>query len=139
MDRALSIRSCHPVALTLFAMGPFQDKPFYLDFTNKEGESCNFFLLISPNGRGKTTLLEAMAALMNILDSSLTPKPPHERLWSNPDARAQLDMRLAVTMEGKVKEVLLTLAAGGGSPHETRSWNARDLKRVQTEEHMHIA
>lgn len=139
MDPILSIRSCHPIALTLFAMGPFQDKPFHLDFINKEGESCNFFLLISPNGRGKTTLLEAMAALMTLLDSSLKPQSPHERLWSNPQARAQLDLRLAVTMAGKPRELLLTLAAGDGSPHETRSWSGRDLEQVQTREHLHIA
>ncbi len=138
MEHALDIRSCQPVALTVFAMGPFQEKPFNLEFLNKENESCNFFLLISSNGFGKTTLMEAMAALMPLLDSSLTPQAPDERLWSNPKARAQLDLRLAVTMGGKTREILLTLAAGAGAPHETRSWNRSDLKRVQTEEQMYI-
>ncbi|MBF0131945.1 MAG: AAA family ATPase [Magnetococcales bacterium] len=138
MQDALTIRSCSPIALTLFAMGPFQDKPFHLDFTNKTGESCNFYLLISPNGCGKTALLEAMAALMTLLDHTLSPKPPHARLWSNPEARAQLDLRLAVSMDGKVREILLTLAAGKGNPHEIRSWPGKELQHVQTTEHMHI-
>ncbi|MBF0585110.1 MAG: AAA family ATPase [Magnetococcales bacterium] len=139
MQDALTIRSCSPIALTLFAMGPFQDKPFHLDFTNKTGESCNFYLLISPNGFGKTTLLEAMAALMTLLDHTNSPEPPHARLWSNPEARAQLDLRLVVNMNGEVREVLLTLAAGKGNPHKTRSWPGNELQRVQTTEHMHIA
>ncbi|MBF0096302.1 MAG: AAA family ATPase [Magnetococcales bacterium] len=139
MEQQLAMRSCHPIALTLFAMGPFQDKPFRLDFTNKQHESCNLYLLISPNGRGKTTLLEAMTVLMNLLDRSQPPHPPHERLWSNPQARAQLDLRLTVIMTGKRREILLTLAAGDGAPHETRSWGVHDLQQVQTEEQLFIS
>ncbi|MBF0185067.1 MAG: ATP-binding protein [Magnetococcales bacterium] len=139
MDQALIIRSCRPVALTVFAIGPFQDKKFYLDFTNEKGEGCNYFFLISANGRGKTVLLEAMAALMSLLDSARYPLSPDERLWSHPDACAQLDLRLVVLMEGKVREILLTLAAGRGLPHDTRSWGVDDLARVETTEQLHIS
>ncbi len=139
MENTFHVRRCSPISLTVFGMGPFQDKPFHLDFIDREGEGSNFFLLISPNGRGKTALLEAMASLMQVLDSSRDPGPPHERLWSNPKARAQLDLRLVVNMGGAVQEVLLTLAAGHGAPHETRSWERSDLERVQTKKHLHIA
>ncbi len=139
MNQALMVRSCNPLALTVLGMGPFQDKPFQLSFANKDGEGCNFYLLISPNGYGKTVLLETMACLMRILDHSQKPGPPNDRLWSNPKARAQLDLRLVVNMAGKNREILLTLAAGYGAPHETKSWERSDLYRVQTQEHHHIA
>ncbi|CAK0749543.1 AAA family ATPase [uncultured Gammaproteobacteria bacterium] len=111
MEETFQILSCTPVALTVFGMGPFQEKPFTLDFTNQKGDACNFFLIISPNGRGKTTLLEAMASLMQLLDFNRTADPPHKRLWSNPKAWAQLDL-LVVRKEGKISNFFITLSAG---------------------------
>ncbi|MBF0621387.1 MAG: ATP-binding protein [Magnetococcales bacterium] len=139
MEPTILIRSCTPIALTAIGMGPFQEKPFHLEFLNREKESCNFFLLISANARGKTTLLEAMTNLMALLDPKATPASPQKRLWSNPRACAQLDLRLVVNMDGVVREVLLTLAAGPGRPHEIRSWENSTLREVQTEQHLWIS
>ncbi|MBF0429503.1 MAG: AAA family ATPase [Magnetococcales bacterium] len=141
MDNTLQIRSCNPISLTVFGMGPFQEKPFQLDFTNEKDEGCNFFLLISPNGRGKTTLLEAMSSLMQILAPHSIPSASelHPRLWSNFKAQAQLDLRLSINFEGVVQEILLTLAAGRRHPQNLRNWELSDLKRVQTTVQISIA
>jgi hypothetical protein len=52
-----------PLFLTVEGIGPFQEQPYTLDFTDANDEPCNFFLLLSQNARGKTTLLELMTAL----------------------------------------------------------------------------
>ncbi|MEO5331152.1 MAG: ATP-binding protein [Magnetococcus sp. YQC-5] len=111
-----------------------------MNFTNKKNESCNFFLLIGPNGRGKTTLLEAMASLMRVL-APLEPSAfeLHDRLWSDSKAQAQLDLRLSVNLKGSVQEVLLTLAAGTGQPQNIRNWERSDLMRVQTTKQLYLA
>jgi hypothetical protein len=62
------VQDFRPLFLTVERVGPFRDAPFELDFTDSNGEPCNFFLLMSQNGRGKTTLLEVMATLMGLLE-----------------------------------------------------------------------
>lgn len=139
MELGIQVRSCNPICLTVIGIGPFQEKPFTLDFTNKTGEGCNFYFIISPNGHGKTTLMETMASLMQLLDNTIKPVQPHERLWSNPKAKAQLDFRLVVNLNGTVHEMLLTLAAGAGRPYEIHPWRQSKLKEVQTERNIHVA
>lgn len=62
------VQDFRPLFLTLEGVGPFQEKPYTVDFTDAHDEPCNFFLLLSENGRGKTTLLELMTALMGLLE-----------------------------------------------------------------------
>jgi DNA repair exonuclease SbcCD ATPase subunit len=61
------VKSFKPLRLTVNNIGPFQDGPMSFDFTDKQDRPCSFFLLMSKNGRGKTTLLEVMTVLFNML------------------------------------------------------------------------
>ncbi len=56
-----------PIRLTLDRIGPFQYRLEEFDFTDAEDEPCNLFLMVSKNGRGKTTVLEVLVAMMNML------------------------------------------------------------------------
>ena len=62
------IHSFEPVQLTVENIGPFRDRVQSFGFLHHElNEPCNFYLFISQNGYGKTTLLELMATLMGML------------------------------------------------------------------------
>ena len=64
---SLLIHEFTPLWLNIDRIGPFQERMEEIDFTDANNESCNLYLFLSKNGRGKTTALELMAALMGML------------------------------------------------------------------------
>jgi hypothetical protein len=60
-----------PLYLSLDCIGPFQDKPYEVDFTDKKNRPCNLFLLTSKNGLGKTIILETMSCLVGLLEQAV--------------------------------------------------------------------
>jgi len=117
------IRRFRPLHLKLEDVGPFRGA-FELPLTGLGEEPANFFLLISPNGYGKTTILEVIHDLMGGLDapaSMIVPRPPvvprrnlHPDLLSG--GRAQLDILLDLESGEKSLRVVLSLFAGGETP-----------------------
>ena len=89
-----------PLFLTVEGIGPFQEAPYELDLTDANGEPCNFFLLLSMNGRGKTTLLELMASLMGLLEQREPETLGFEDLDSG-SGRAQWDIFVRLYREGQ--------------------------------------
>ena len=69
MSERFLIHEFTPLWLSIDRIGPFQDRLEGIDFTDAQNESCNLYLFLSRNGRGKTTALELMAALMGMLGS----------------------------------------------------------------------
>lgn len=66
MDQ-MFIKSFKPIFLNLLDVGPFRDKPYQFDITNADNMPCNFYMLVSKNGMGKTTAVRIIAELMNLL------------------------------------------------------------------------
>ena len=61
------VKRFQPLYLTVDGIGPFRENPFTMAFLDRENKPCNLYMLISQNGRGKTTLLEVMVCLMDML------------------------------------------------------------------------
>lgn len=111
-----------PLHLKLEGVGPFRSA-FELPLTGKSGDPANFFLLVSRNGFGKTTILETIHGLMEFLSvrqtrvglNSLRLERIHPDLAD--EGRAQLDIRLE--LEGGAtasKVVVLSLCMGTDAP-----------------------
>lgn len=122
------VHEFRPLFLTVEGVGPFQERPFALDFTDANGEPCNFYLLLSQNGRGKTTLLELMAALMGLLEQ----REPRAIGFEDIDmgaGRAQWDLFVRLHRGGQEESIVLSLAVGAGEPWTLRPWGEQQLQR----------
>lgn len=107
------VKSFKPLRLTVNNIGPFQDGPVSFDFTDKQDLPCNFFLLMSKNGRGKTTLLEVMTVLFNMLACQEMDSFGHEDLDSGKNKSwAQLDIFIQAKYNGSEISAALSLVAG---------------------------
>jgi predicted ATPase len=125
-----SVHAFQPVRLTVDRVGPFQDAPISFDFTDDENKPCNFFLLMSKNGRGKTTLLELITLLVGMLAKEEMEAFGHEDLDLG-RGRAQLDVRLQIYREGIEKAIVLSLVAGAVAETPLRVWIEKDLEEVE--------
>ncbi len=129
------ITGFRPLFLTVEGIGPFQEDPYQLDFTDAEDDPCNMYLLVSENGRGKSSFLELMSCLMGMLDSSAHEQMGFEDL-DRGLGRAQWDLLLDVHQDGVKDRVVLSLAAGKGEPWSLRSWNRDRLGRHSASERL---
>lgn len=100
-----------PLYLTLDRIGPFQEKMYEVDFTNKELRPCNFFMLVAANGFGKTTILDILGCLLGMLDEPQLSCLGHEDLDTG-NGRAQLDMLMSCYWQGENHKVVLSLLGG---------------------------
>lgn len=114
MDNSFVLTEFAPIGLTLERIGPFQDRVEYFDFRDEPGEPSNYFLFLSGNGRGKTHILEVMAALMGVLGNNperAAPQFGFEPLDSG-DGRAQLDFRACFSNEGVSHTIVFSIFGG---------------------------
>lgn len=127
------ISGFEPLMLTVEGIGPFQEKLWTFDFTDKMHEPCNFYLFMSENGRGKTTVLELMAVLMKMLQYRKLEYFGHEGLDQGA-GRAQWDLRVRVRRDGSDEVMVLSLLAGNlGEDVSLKVWSSDDLKRVHAD------
>lgn len=117
-----------PLFLSIDRVGPFQERMEEFDFTDSDNEPCNAYLMVSKNGRGKTTVMELMAAMMNMLGrtecSSLGVEDLDRGL-----GRAQWDLKVTLNTDGRRETVILSLMAGVlGEETSLKFWNAEDLQ-----------
>ena len=54
----VSVELFAPLCLSVDRVGPFQERMEVFDFTDSNNEPCNAYLMVSKNGRGKTTVME---------------------------------------------------------------------------------
>ena len=125
------IEEFSPLFLTVDRIGPFQDRLEEFDFTDANDEPCNFYLMISKNGRGKTTVMELLAAMMGMLGKSEvefsgTGFEPLDR----ESGRAQWDIRVIINQDGVKQTVVLSLLAGTiGEETSLKLWGESDLQK----------
>lgn len=125
----ITVYEFQPLWLTLDRVGPFQDTPYQIDFTDDQDRPCNIFLLMSENGRGKTTVLDCIALLMRQLGADAPKAFGHEDL-DDGHGRIQLDVLTRVHWQGADRRIVLSLAAGNlGEETFLKVWDDEDLKR----------
>jgi predicted ATPase len=139
---SLLIHEFTPLWLTIDRIGPFQERMEEIDFTDANNESCNLYLFLSKNGRGKTTALELMAALMGMLGcddirqmverrGSASERPFDLEHLDRGKGRAQWDLRVRYSEDGIERTVVLSLLAGWmSSDLSLRFWDEEALKTV---------
>lgn len=102
-----------PVRLHVFQAGPLREVPDPVEFTttawagDEPMEPTNLLLMCSSNGRGKTTMLEAMAWLMQLLGDDRTESP--WRAEQDPQCELQLDVLVKLQLDGEEDTFLLSL------------------------------
>lgn len=119
----LAITDWRVLQLSLEDIGPFRSGIETFSFLGETGPlgtdsdagppgPSNLYILIAPNGRGKTTILEAIYGLFALLNQ----RP--EGAFADPVAggRAQIDLRGTWSIEGTVQTVLLSLWTGSREP-----------------------
>ncbi|WP_293998323.1 AAA family ATPase [Sphaerotilus sp.] len=117
-----------PLFLSIDRVGPFQDRMEEFDFTDSDNEPCNAYLMVSKNGRGKTTVMELMAAMMNMLGRTECSSLGIEDL-DRGLGRAQWDVKVTLNTDGRRETVILSLMAGViGEETSLKFWHAEDLQ-----------
>ena len=128
----LLIYDFKPLFLSLDRIGPFQSG-YKIDFTDNNNRPCNFFMMVSPNGLGKTTSLEIFSCLTNLLGQKAIDSYGHEDLDKR-GGRAQLDFWVRLRWQGKNTSIVLSVLAGViGEEMFINPWGAEDLKNVNAE------
>ena len=131
MSDRFQILSFQPISLRVYDVGPFQGRKEEVDFTDEDGRPCNLFMLLSGNGRGKTTLLESVVHLVGLLDPRRTPEtPPPRWLLDHRNARLQLDVRIELARGAASYKLLLSLLANGVDDSELEFWDEGKLKGI---------
>lgn len=135
-----------PLWLSIDRIGPFQSRLEEIDFTDSNDESCNIYLFLSKNGRGKTTALELIATLMGMLgyDKPQELAAAHGRSSKTPFdseyldrgvGRAQWDVRVRYSEDGSERVVVLSFIAGQiGAETSLRFWDEDALLAVGARE-----
>jgi hypothetical protein len=123
-----------PISLTLEKIGPFQDRLEHFSFLDSFREPCNYFLLLSQNGRGKTHILESMAALMGVLGQKIDspPAPFSFEPLAKGEGRAQLDFLVTYSLNGIGRTEVVSIF-GGFASEETwlKYWSDDLLSEMQ--------
>ena len=130
----MTVYEFQPLWLTLDQIGPFQSTPYEIDFTDEQDNPCNILLLMSENGRGKTTVLECMALLMRQLGEEEPQRFGQEDLDSG-RGRVQLDVLTRIFWQGRDHRIVLSLLAGAiGDKTFLKVWDDSNLKRYGADE-----
>jgi predicted ATPase len=118
-----------PLFLTVDRVGPFQERMEEFDFTDANDEPCNAYLMVSKNGRGKTTVMEMLAAMMNMLGRRECSSLGFES-FDREQGRAQWDVRVTVNRGGQRETVILSLVAGlMGEETSLKPWGESDFRK----------
>jgi hypothetical protein len=117
-----------PLALRLDDIGPFRQGVHSFEFRDESRGAevrnpANMYMLLAPNGRGKTTALNAIYGLFGLMNDPPT-GPFAER---GETGRAQIDIRASWFLDGVENTVLLSIWTGSSSP--LYSWSDTEIER----------
>lgn len=132
MSARFAVSAFEPLNLNAADVGPIQDRVEEVSFEATEGpdQLSNFYLLLSGNGRGKTTLLNCFVALCSVLAAAhpnLELERAREWLRDYPKARLQLDIRVRYRRGADEGAFLLSLFLGDMNDAALRSYDATAL------------
>lgn len=123
----VSVELFAPLFLSIDRVGPFQDRMEVFEFTDSNDEPCNVYLMVSKNGRGKTTVMELMAAMMGMLGKVESDGVGIEDL-DRGLGRAQWDIKVTLNTGGQKETVILSLVAGlMGEEAALKFWSPDEL------------
>ncbi len=115
--------------LTVDRVGPFQERMEEFDFTDVNGDPCNLYLMVSQNGRGKTTIMELLAAMMGMLGKEECSGLGFEA-FDKEGGRAQWDVRVTLNQGGYKETTILSLVAGFmGEEISLKLWDESALQK----------
>jgi predicted ATPase len=119
----VSIRAWRPWRLSLDRVGPFRESVERIVFNDAAGNPANMYMLAAGNGRGKTTILEAIYFAMRMLAEDF-PNSADLRsdIATESDGRLQLDLILELEWGAVEKRVLLSLSWGNVGPTGIAGW-----------------
>ena len=122
--------------LSLENVGPFRDGVEKFRFmgtvaVGREGNTtaeapANLYMLLAMNGSGKTTILRTIYSLMKMTgdgEAGETASPVFGQ-----DSRAQLDLRVTLTIDDVTRTTLVSI--WHGSPEPVVEWSKRELDEV---------
>ena len=124
--------------LTLVDVGPFREY-YEIDFTDTARsdddvaasdigpEPANFFMLLSKNGFGKTTALEVIALLLELVGADDASHFGHYDLDEG-NGKVQADFRGTWSIDDARSSVLLSVWAGSEGP--ISAWTLTDLEAI---------
>ncbi len=136
--RTVRIREFRLVKLTLVEVGLFREYQ-EIDFMGEahngvkssveepELQPANFFLFLSKNGFGKTTALEAVSSVVDVMGN------PNATQFGLRDldegtGRIQADFRVTWSIDDRRSAVLLSVWAGSDGP--VRAWAEPEIERI---------
>lgn len=124
----ISVELFAPLFLSVERVGPFQERMEVFDFTDSNDQPCNVYLMVSKNGRGKTTVMELMAAMMGMLGKAESDGVGMEDL-DRGLGRAQWDIKVTLNTGGHKETVILSLVAGlMGEEAALKFWSPDELR-----------
>ena len=110
------------VALTLEEIGPFRAGPRTFSFMGDTAPAdadagstpgpSNIYMLLAPNGMGKTTVMEAIHGLFGLMAEPVVGRFSSPALGGS----AQLDVRVSYEVDGTPQTVLLSIWTGSETP-----------------------
>ena len=122
--------------LSLKDVGPFREEARTFRFMgtlgldadgNPRGEApANLYMLFAMNGMGKTTILRAIYCLMKLTGNEDT--EDGELSLFGDGARAQLDLRLTLTIDDATRTTLVSLWYGSAEP--LVEWSEQDIDEI---------
>ncbi|MDM8564685.1 AAA family ATPase [Candidatus Halobeggiatoa sp. HSG11] len=128
----MTIYEFRPIALTLENIGPFTN-PYEINFVHENGQPCNFYMLVAPNGFGKTTVFNTFTSLISLLGTE-NPKNYGQEDLDSGRGRAQLDILIRVHWEGRDHQFILSILAGcSNTDLSLKVWSKNDLQKHQSE------
>ncbi len=133
----ISFSEMRLLQLAVENVGPFRNGLQTLKFegetTTIDGSSeprllapSNLFMLLAKNGAGKTTILECICLLFGLLGGA--PVQPYSVVKLGAGSRAQVDIRMVCTIDGRTQTILLSISVGDVGP--VVSWTASELEDV---------
>jgi energy-coupling factor transporter ATP-binding protein EcfA2 len=123
------------LALTLLEVGPFR-KLGTVDFVSREQGITNLFMIMGPNGGGKTTIMEAIWGIMGLLDREAPAGFPFPEVLKGAGG-LQLDARVVLDDGARARAFVLSIAVGESGL--LKSWTDDDIERVQAEKQIVLA
>ena len=118
------------VHLRLLDIGPLRGTS-QVNFADEHGRPTNLFLMMGPNGSGKTTILDAIYRGISLLSARSHEQYGHDALDSG-EGGIQLDARVVLDDGNRAQPFVLSIVAG--APGLLRSWKPEELEAVEANE-----